>query len=204
MKYEFFLRKYFFKVVALGLILLIADILILNFGVLKLDKRAQNLKALVAKGEEEIKKLESKAVEKEKEVKIFNDSKNAIETLKNNIFLKRADRFIEFQQEISKLTIEAGMASEKYGYKYTLVPKDMEKEKWKDGFVEVAMVLPLQGTYPQIKKLISLLEQSGHFITIEGIDISQTTQGVSLMDFKVGIKTYFVYDPDEDIIEDQK
>lgn len=204
MKYEFFLRKYFFKVVALGLILLIADILILNFGVLKLDKRAQNLKALVAKGEEEIKKLESKAVEKEKEVKIFNDSKNAIETLKNNIFLKRADRFIEFQQEISKLTSEAGMSIEKYGYKYTLVPKDMEKEKWKDGFVEVAMVLPLQGTYPQIKKLISLLERSGHFITIEGIDISQTTQGVSLMDFKVGIKTYFVYDPDEDIIEDQK
>lgn len=204
MKYEYFLRKYFLKVLALGFILLIADILILNFGVLKLDKRAQNLKALVAKGEEEIKKLESKVAEKEKEVKIFNDSKNAIETLKNNIFLKRSERFVEFQQEISKIISEAGMSSEKYGYKYTLVPKDMEKEKWKDGFVEVAMVLPLQGTYPQIKKLISLLEQSGHFITIEGIDISQTTQGVSLLDFKIGIKTYFVYDPDEDIIEELK
>ncbi|MFB3850506.1 MAG: hypothetical protein ACE14Q_01125 [Acidobacteriota bacterium] len=204
MRYENFLRNHFFKILALCLILLTADIFILTFGVLRLEKRAQNLKTTVEKGEEEIKKLETKAEEKEKEVKTFKESKEVIETLKNNIFLKRSQRFVDFQKEISRITREAGMESQKFGYKYTLVPKDTEKEAWKDSFVEVYMTLPLQGTYPQIKKLLSLLEESGHFITIEGIDIGQTTQGATLMDFKVGIKTYFVYDPNEDIIEEKK
>lgn len=204
MKYDDFLRKHFIKIFFLCLILLIADILILCFGVLKLENRAQDLKASVMKGAEEIKNLETKAEEKEKEVKTFQESKNIIETLKNDIFLKRSDRFVEFQKEITRIVSEAGMTGNKYGYKYTLVPKDNDKEKWQDGFVEVYMALPLQGTYPQIKKLLYLLEKSGHFITVEGIDISQTTQGASLMDFKVGIKTYFVYDPNEDIIEEKK
>ena len=204
MRYENFLRNHFFKILALCVVLLTADIFILTFGVLKLEKRAQSLKISVEKGEEEIKKLETKAEEKENDLKTFKDSKEAIETLKNNIFLKRSQRFVAFQKEIERITQEAGMAIEKYGYKYTLVPKDTEKEEWKDSFVEVYMTLPLQGTYPQIKKLLSLLEESGHFITVEGIDISQTTQGAALMDFKLGIKTYFVYDPEEDIIEEKK
>lgn len=204
MRYEYFLRNNFLKILFILFIVFIVDILILTFGVLKLEKRAQLLKTSVSKGIEEIKKLEEKVNEKEKEVTNFKESKEAIENLKNKIFLKRSERFVPFQKEIEKITQEAGMGVEKYGYKYTLVPKDIEKELWKDAFVEVYMSLPLQGTYPQIKKLLSLLENSGHFITIEAIDISQTTQGTSLMDFKVGIKTYFVYDPNEDIIEDKK
>lgn len=204
MRYENFLRNHFFKILALCVVLLLADIFILTFGVLKLDKRAQTLKIFVEKGEEEIRKLEAKAEEKERDLKTFQDSKEVIEALKEKIFLKRSDRFVAFQKEIEKITQDSGMATEKYSYKYTLVPKDIEKKSWKDAFVEVYMTLPLQGTYPQIKKLISLLEESGHFITIEGIDISQTTQGVTLMDFKIGIKTYFVFDPNEDIIEEKK
>mgnify|MGYP005842560095 CR=1 FL=1 len=204
MKYEFFLRNNFLKILSILFIVFIADILILTFGVLKLEKRALLLKTSVSKGIEEIKKLEEKVTKKEKELKNFKESKESMETLKNKIFLKRSERFVHFQKEIEKITKEAGMAIEKFGYKYTLVPKDTSKESWKDAYVEVYLTLPLQGTYPQIKKLLTLLEKSGHFITIEAIDISQTTQGASLMDFKVGIKTYFVYDPNEDIIEDKK
>lgn len=204
MKIESFLRKYFVKVFFVLFLLLIVDILIFSFWSLKLEDRVKQLESKVKKGDEEISSLEKKVFEKEDEVKSFKETKDVIETLKNNIFQKRSERFIPFQKEVERIVNEVGIALEKYDYKYTLYPKDIEKEGWKDGFVEVYMTLPLQGTYPQIKKVISLLEKSGHFITIKGISISQTTQGTTLLDFKVGIATYFTYDPKEDIIEENK
>ncbi len=204
MKIELFLRKYFLNAFVILLLLIIVDILILSFGVLKLDTKAKQLESQVKKGEETITSLEKKVEDKENEVKSFKESKAVIETIKENIFEKRVDRFINFQKEVEKLVLSAQMNIEKYDYKYDIIPKDIEKEGWKDGFVQVSMVLPLQGSYPQIKNFVSSVEDSGHFFTINGIDISQSTQGSSLLDFKIGISTFFVYDPKEDKIEDKK
>jgi Tfp pilus assembly protein PilO len=204
MKIESFLRKYFLNAFIVLLLLIIIDFLILSFGVLKLDAKAKQLESQVKKGEETLSLLQKKVEDKENEVNSFKESKAVIETIKDNIFEKRVDRFINFQKEVEKLVLGAQMNIEKYDYKYDIIPKDMEKEGWKDGFVQVSMVLPLQGSYPQIKNFVSSVENSGHFFTINGIDISQSTQGSALLNFKIGISTFFVYDPKEDKIEDKK
>ena len=204
MKIESFLRKYFLNAFVVLLLLIIVDFLILSFGVLKLDAKAKQLESQVKKGEETLSLLQKKVEDKENEVNSFKESKAVIETIKDNIFEKRVDRFINFQKEVEKLVLGAQMNIEKYDYKYDIIPKDMEKEGWKDGFVQVSMVLPLQGSYPQIKNFVSSVENSGHFFTINGIDISQSTQGSALLNFKIGISTFFVYDPKEDKIEDKK
>ena len=204
MMIESFLRKYFLNAFVVLLLLIIVDFLILSFGVLKLDAKAKQLESQVKKGEETLSLLQKKVEEKENEVNSFKESKAVIETIKDNIFEKRVDRFINFQKEVEKLVLGAQMNIEKYDYKYDIIPKDMEKEGWKDGFVQVSMVLPLQGSYPQIKNFVSSVENSGHFFTINGIDISQSTQGSALLNFKIGISTFFVYDPKEDKIEDKK
>ena len=201
---ESFLRKYFLNAFVVLLLLIIVDFLILSFGVLKLDAKAKQLESQVKKGEETLSLLQKKVEDKENEVNSFKESKAVIETIKDNIFEKRVDRFINFQKEVEKLVLGAQMNIEKYDYKYDIIPKDMEKEGWKDGFVQVSMVLPLQGSYPQIKNFVSSVENSGHFFTINGIDISQSTQGSALLNFKIGISTFFVYDPKEDKIEDKK
>jgi Tfp pilus assembly protein PilO len=204
MKIESFLRKYFLNAFVVLLLLIIIDFLILSFGVLKLDAKAKQLESQVKKGEETLSLLQKKVEDKENEVNSFKESKAVIETIKDNIFEKRVDRFINFQKEVEKLVLGAQMNIEKYDYKYDIIPKDIEKEGWKDGFVQVSMVLPLQGSYPQIKNFVSSVENSGHFFTINGIDISQSTQGSALLNFKIGISTFFVYDPKEDKIEDKK
>lgn len=204
MKIESFLRKYFLNAFVVLLLLIIVDFLILSFGVLKLDAKAKQLESQVKKGEETLSLLQKKVEDKENEVNSFKESKAVIETIKDNIFEKRVDRFINFQKEVEKLVLGAQMNIEKYDYKYDIIPKDIEKEGWKDGFVQVSMVLPLQGSYPQIKNFVSSVENSGHFFTINGIDISQSTQGSALLNFKIGISTFFVYDPKEDKIEDKK
>jgi Tfp pilus assembly protein PilO len=204
MKIESFLRKYFLNAFVVLLLLIIVDFLILSFGVLKLDAKAKQLESQVKKGEETLSLLQKKVEDKENEVNSFKESKAVIETIKDNIFEKRVDRFINFQKEVEKLVLGAQMNIEEYDYKYDIIPKDIEKEGWKDGFVQVSMVLPLQGSYPQIKNFVSSVENSGHFFTINGIDISQSTQGSALLNFKIGISTFFVYDPKEDKIEDKK
>lgn len=204
MKYEEFLRKYFIKASAVLLLVLIIDICILVFGVMKLEKKASDLSRKADTGSQEIAKLERKVTEKEAEVRKMGEGKQVMQTLKHKIFQKRSERFIAFQKEVEKLVRDAGMGIDKFDYKYEVVPKDLEKEGWKNGYVEVSLSLPVQGSYPQIKKLISLLEDSGHFMTIEGIAISQTNQGGVLLDLKIAVTTYFVYDPDEDMGEGDK
>lgn len=204
MKYEEFLRKYFLRASAVLLLVLIADVCILVFGVMKLEKKAADLSKKADNGRQEISKLEQKVTEKETEVRKMGEGKLVMQTLKRQIFQKRSERFISFQKEVEKLVREAGMEIDKFDYKYDVVPKDLEKEGWKNGYVEVSLSLPVQGSYPQIKKLISLLEDSGHFMTVEGLAISQTNQGGVLLDLKIAIRTYFVYDPDEDMGEGNK
>lgn len=199
MKYEEFLRRYFIKASAVLLLVLIADVSILVFGVMKLEKKAAGLSAKAEKEKQELSKLEEKVVSKEGQVGRISDGKLVMKTIQEQIFQKRSDRFIAYQKEIQKLVQESGMTIDKFDYKYDSVPKDIQKEGWKNGYIEVGMSLNLEGSYPQIKKLVSLLEESGHFITIEGIALSQTNQGAALLDFKAAITTYFVYDPEEDM-----
>jgi len=198
-KYEEFLRKYFLKASAVLLLVLIADISILVFGVMKLEKKAAGLSDKAEKEKQELSKLEEKVVSKEGQVGRISDGKLVMKTIQEQIFQKRSDRFIAFQKEIQELVRESGMTIDKFDYKYDAVPKDIQKDGWKNGYIEVGMNLNLEGSYPQIKKLVSLLEESGHFITIEGIALSQTNQGAALLDFKAAITTYFVYDPEEDM-----
>jgi len=70
----------------------------LSFGVLKLDTKAKQLESQVKKGEETITSLEKKVEDKENEVNSFKESKAVIETIKENIFEKRVDRFINFSK----------------------------------------------------------------------------------------------------------
>ena len=199
MKYEEFLRKHFIKASAVLLLVLIADISILVFGVMKLEKKAAALSEKAEKEKQEISKLEGKVDSKEGQVGRISEAKAVMRTIQEQIFQKRSDRFIAFQKEVQKLVQESGMTIDKFDYKYDAVPKDIKKEGWKNGYIEVGMNLNLEGSYPQIKKLVSLMEESGHFITIEGIALSQTNQGAALLDFKAAITTYFVYDPEEDM-----
>jgi len=204
MKYEDFLRKYFLKASAVLLLVLVVDLLILLFGVMKLEKKAAGLSQKAEEGAQEIARLEQKVGEREAEVSKISDGKLVMETLGERIFQKRSERFVAFQKEIQKLVGDAGMTIEKFGYKYNTVPKDLEKDPWKNGYLEVSMAIPVQGSYPQIKKLISLLEGSGHFMTIEGISISKTNQGGALLDLKIALTTYFVFDAEEDMREGNK
>lgn len=199
MKYEEFLRKYFLRAAAVLLIVLVADVSILIFGVMKLEKKADALSAKAEKGKQELSALEEKVSGKEGQVGKISEGKAVMRTIQEQIFQKRSERFIAFQKDIQKMVQESGMTIDKFDYKYKAVPKDILKEGWKNGYIEVGMSLNLEGTYPQIKKLLSLLERSGHFITIEGILLSQTNQGGALLDFKAAITTYFVYDPEEDM-----
>lgn len=203
MKREEFLRKYFLVLLLIFSTILLLNIFIWTLGGIKLKENTVKVRQRVEKEDKEIQRLKRILEVKEKEVENFKKSLEVIETLKNNIFETRSKRFMKFQEEIKKIVEEANMSLNKFTYSYSVVPKERDKENFKDAFVEVSMVLPLEGTYSQIKKVISLLENSGHFITIEGIDISQTTQGSSLLSFKVAIKTYFVYEEEEDIIEEK-
>jgi Tfp pilus assembly protein PilO len=203
-RYEEFLRKYFLKATALLLLIFFADIFILSFGVMKLEKKADNLVKKADSGKKDIQNLTAKVDEKEAEVKKLSEGRLVIETLTKQIFQKRSERFIAFQKEIQRLVESAGMPIDKYDYKYDVVPKDLEKDNWKNGYVEVSMNFSLQGSYPQVKKLLSLIEDSGHFITINGLAISQTNQGGALLDLKIAITTFFVFDPEEDMIEGGK
>jgi Tfp pilus assembly protein PilO len=204
MKFEDFLRRYFLKATAFLLLIFIADILILGFGVMKLEKKADNLAQKADTGRKDLQKLTAKVDEKESEVKKLSEGRLVIDTLTKRIFQKRSERFIGFQKEIQRVVEAAGMSIEKYDYKYDTVPKDIEKENWRNGYVEVSMNLSLQGSYPQIKNFLALVEDSGHFITIKGIALSQTNQGAALLDLKIAITTYFVYDAEEDMIEGNK
>lgn len=191
MKLEHLLQRRFRAVLLAGAGLAVLNAVVYFTAVARLDHFSKNAKARVEANRARLSDLESKRDKLSATVERVRQDRKVIDDLTGKVLRTRAQRLVEMQEELLKLTSQNGMSLDNVSYSYSLVPSE-EKAVWGYQFLRVGMQLPLSGSYQQVKDLIRDLQASPQFFILEGIGLTSDTQGGPTLRFNVTLSTYFV------------
>ena len=120
-----------------------------------------------------------------------NKNKRAAKTNKPKLSTKEK-RLISFQREIREIAKKFNINLESISYPRETYPKDK--------VTKLSAVMPLTGSYENLRSFIDTIEKSENFIVIEAIQLTNSREGGVILNLNIMLSTYFV---DEDIQDKQ-
>ena len=128
--------------------------------------------------------------DKEKAVEAVLDdarsSREALALLYRDGFSTQAERLTQLITEVKRLAQRAGLEPKAISY-----PEETLDDY---GLVRMSLVFSVQGTYPQLRMLINLIEHSDLFLVLERVGLGNANSAV--MGINLELSTFFVRDPD--------
>ena len=97
-------------------------------------------------------------------------SREALVALYQRGFSTQAERLTQLITEVKRLAQRAGLEPKSISY-----PEEALDEY---GLVRMSLVFGVQGTYPQLRTLINLLEHSDLFLVLEHIGLSNSNSSI--------------------------
>jgi len=185
-------RRGFTKAVAAALALLALNIAVYVFGIARLGVVTESQKKEIETNGQKIKDLEGQREVAETKASVYREGSKALETLGNDYFKTRAERFALLQKDLQKLLEANGLSNDSLSYSYGQEPKDAEKTTWRHRYITVQIPLAVSGSYPQVKKFIADMEASPQFFVVEELSLSTSSQGTVLLNARITLKTLFL------------
>ena len=112
-------------------------------------------------------------------------SREALVTLYQRGFSTQAERLTQLITEVKRLAQRAGLEPKSISY-----PEEALDEY---GLVRMSLVFGVQGTYPQLRTLVNLLEHSDLFLVLGHIGLSNSNSPI--LGINLQLSTFFVRDP---------
>lgn len=112
-------------------------------------------------------------------------SREALVALYQRGFSTQAERLTQLIVEVKRLAQRAGLEPKSISY-----PEEFLDEY---GLVRMSLVFAVQGTYPQLRTVINLLEHSDLFLVLEQVGLGNSS--TSILGINLRLSTFFVRDP---------
>jgi hypothetical protein len=122
-------------------------------------------------------------------VAVLDDARSSREALKvlySDRFASQEARLTQLISEVKKLAQRAGLEPKSISYP--------EEELEEYGLVRMSLVFGVKGTYPQLRMLVNLLEQSDFFLVLERVALNDSK--AAELGIGLAISTFFVREPD--------
>ena len=136
--------------------------------------------------------LQSMAEKERAIATVLADAQTSRESL-TNIYLRgfstESERLTQLIAEVKRLAQRAGLRPSSISY-----PEDTLEDY---GLVRMSLVFGVQGTYPQLRMLVNLLERSDLFLVLEQVGLGGARE--STLNINLAIATYFV---DQELADD--
>ena len=113
-------------------------------------------------------------------------SRAALVELYRKGFSTEAERLTRLITEVKRLSQRSGLVPKSISY-----PEETLEEY---GLVRMSLVFGVQGTYPQLRMLVNLLERSDLFLVLERVGLGGSQE--STLNISLEISTFFASDPD--------
>jgi Tfp pilus assembly protein PilO len=138
-----------------------------------------------------VKTREKEVVKKEDYRKSLEKARDEMKRLAGDVLSTRQRRMIGVQLEITKVARSFGISSERVQY---------ENQPVDDGALErFGSVVPLTGSYADLRKFIQAVESSDNFLVIERVALGSGKSG-NVLDLNITLATYFIA-PDANLDE---
>lgn len=174
------------------LALVVANLLLYVFGVANLDRMARSLKARSQENGRKLAETEAQAEGLRSNVARISSGRSFMDTLAADTFKTRPERMVLVQDELSRLMREAGLATDRVGYSYDIMPDRPDAGAWKRRYLKATLQVSVNGSYPQVKSFIRALQNSPQFFVVENLSVATTGQGNVVLHANLLISTYFV------------
>jgi Tfp pilus assembly protein PilO len=173
--------------IAVLLIAWLAGNLVMAFLVnLPRGERAESLREAVERFQQRRVQRERAVGELRNEYRRIMDGQRSLRTFYNDVLSTKQARMTAVQREIRKLARTFHTNPETIGY-----PKEIFE---KDQIVRFSAVMPLTGSYENLRQFISAVENSENFLTITGITLADSKEGGVILSLRITLSTYF-FDP---------
>jgi Tfp pilus assembly protein PilO len=113
-------------------------------------------------------------------------NREALAVLYGERFATEAERLTRLITEVKKLAQRAGLEPKSISY-----PEEKLEEY---GLVRMSLVFAVQGTYPQLRMLINLLERSDLFLVLDRIGLNDAN--ASILGISLQLSTFFAREPE--------
>lgn len=138
-----------------------------------------------------VKTRDKEVVKKEEHRKALEKARDEMKRLAGDVLSTRQRRMIGVQLEITKLARSFGISSERVQY---------ENQPVDDGALErFGSIVPLTGSYADLRKFIQAVESSDNFLVIERVALG-SGKSTDILDLNITLATYFIA-PDANLDE---
>jgi Tfp pilus assembly protein PilO len=140
----------------------------------------------IGEGHEPLQKLSARkdqVEDHEQFVATVKQTEGDLETLRLAVLSTRNERMVEVQQELAALC-------ERFGIDLTSVTFDGQL-LLDEGLDRMAMNVPLEGNYRNLREFLRAVEDSDKFLIIERVALARAKEGGRPLDLSIQLATYF-------------
>ncbi len=141
---------------------------------------------LVQESDPQIKELvrrEREVGQREAFLESLRAAENDLATLRQDVLSSKQRRLVTVQLELAKLAQRFRINLRRVRYSTTYLERE--------GLEHLAMVVPLEGGYANLRSFIQAVESSDKFLLIESVVLDEAKDGGSLLQLNITLGTYF-------------
>jgi len=115
------------------------------------------------------------------------DGSRTLKTFYADVLSTKRHRMTAVQKEIRDIAARFNIRPDSIAYNREIFDKDQ--------IVKFSAVLPLTGSYENLRAFLSALERSENFLIVESVSLADSKEGGVILGLSVSVATYF-FDPD--------
>ena len=114
-------------------------------------------------------------------------SARSLQTFYDDVLSTKRQRMTTFQKEIRDIAAKFNIKPESISY-----TRDVNKG---EQLVKFSAILPLSGSYENLRAFVNSLENSENFLVIQSVALTDSKEGGVILSLQISVATYFL-DPD--------
>jgi Tfp pilus assembly protein PilO len=115
------------------------------------------------------------------------DGRRSLNTFYSDVLSTKQDRMTAVQREVREIAVKFNINPETISYAREIFEDDQ--------IVKFSTIMPLTGSYENLRQFISAVENSDNFLTVTNVLLAGSKEGGIILSLNVSLATYF-FDPD--------
>lgn len=192
---RFNIREKTATLVAILAVWLVANVAVAAMVNIPRTEVAQSLRKSIEDSEVKFRQRKEKVDEVRAEYERVRSGQQTLQTFYDQVLSTKRQRMTSVQKEVRDIASKFHITAESINYATDF----FKGEK----VVKFSAILPLNGSYENLRSFVSSIENSENFLLIDSITLADSREGGVILTLQITLSTYFV-DPDVEVASDEQ
>jgi Tfp pilus assembly protein PilO len=187
---RFDIREKAATVIVVLAVWLVANVAVASLVNIPRAETARTLRRAIEESEVKFRKRKEKVDDVRAEYERVRSGQQTLQTFYDQVLSTKRQRMTSVQKEVRDIATKFQITAESINY-----ATDFYKG---EKVVKFSAILPLNGSYENLRSFVSAVENSENFLVIDSITLTDSKEGGVILTLQITLSTFFV-DPDIDV-----